>query len=201
LGRKVEGAILDLRAAHPSAEMEVIAFGKKAVESLRRMNRPPQLSFEQLAEDPNEWPLFETLAKVESQFRDGSIDEVHIVFTKFKSALSSAPVVERLLPLDSAMLRPSGKTDASERYKKLLFEPTVEAVFNGIIPRVFRALVLQGALDAKASEHGSRMAAMDAATKNAGDLIKRLQLKYNKLRQSGITSELLDIIGGSEALG
>ena len=66
--------------------------------------------------------------------------------------------------------------------------------------RVLHSQVLQAALDAKASEHASRMKAMDAATKNAGDLTKRLQLTYNKLRQAGITAELLDIIGGAEAI-
>jgi F-type H+-transporting ATPase subunit gamma len=68
------------------------------------------------------------------------------------------------------------------------------------LSRVFRVRLLQASLDSKASEHASRMTAMDAATKNAGDLIKRLQLTYNKLRQAGITGELLDIIGGAEAI-
>lgn len=201
LGRKVESVLRELRQAHPAAAMEVVAFGRKAVDSLRRMNRAPDVAHENLAEDPSEWPLPEVLNRVEAEFRAGQFDAVHLVYTKFKSALSSAPVAEVLLPLSPSLLRPSGEPSSADRLRKLLLEPSPEAVLNGVIPRVFRSLVLQGALDSKASEHGSRMAAMDAATKNAGDLIRRLQLSYNKLRQSGITSELLDIIGGSEALG
>jgi len=201
LGRRVESTLLELRAIRPSAEIEVIAFGRKAVESLRRMNRASQMALENLSEDPTQWPLTEVLSKVENDFREGRLDAVHLIYTKFKSALSSTPVTEQLLPLSVNMLRPAGESGGSVSDRNLLFEPTPEAVFDQVVPRVFRSLVLQGALDAKASEHGSRMAAMDAATKNAGDLIRRLQLRYNKLRQSGITSELLDIIGGSEALG
>lgn len=201
LGRRVESTLLELRSIRPSAEIEVIAFGRKAVESLRRMNRAPQVALDQLSEDPTQWPLNSVLTKLEIDFREGRLDAVHLIYTKFKSALSSTPVSEQLLPLTAAMLKPAGDTKQGAGDRNLLFEPTPEAVFDQVVPRVFRSLVLQGALDAKASEHGSRMAAMDAATKNAGDLIRRLQLKYNKLRQSGITSELLDIIGGSEALG
>lgn len=201
LGRRVESTLLELRSIRPSAEIEVIAFGRKAVESLRRMNRAPQVALDQLSEDPTQWPLNSVLTKLENDFREGRLDAVHLIYTKFKSALSSTPVSEQLLPLTAAMLKPAGDTKQGAGDRNLLFEPTPEAVFDQVVPRVFRSLVLQGALDAKASEHGSRMAAMDAATKNAGDLIRRLQLKYNKLRQSGITSELLDIIGGSEALG
>lgn len=201
LGRKVESTIKDLRAAHPAAEMQIVAFGRKAVESLRRMNRAPDSAYEHLSEDPSQWPLAEVLTSIEAEFRAGRLDAVHLVYTRFVSALSSVPVSGLLLPLDPRLLRPEGEVPSGDRLRKLLFEPTPEAVLDGVIPRVFRSLVLQGALDSKASEHGSRMAAMDAATKNAGDLIRRLQLSYNKLRQSGITSELLDIIGGSEAIG
>lgn len=201
LGRKVEYTIRDLRSAHPAAEMEIVAFGRKAVETLRRMNRAPDVAYDHLSEDPILWPFAEVLNKLEADFRSGRLDAVHLVYTKFKSALSSQPVTELLLPLSPERLQIAGEPSDADRMRKLLFEPTPEAVFDAVIPRVFRSLVLQGALDSKASEHGSRMAAMDAATKNAGDLIRRLQLSYNKLRQSGITSELLDIIGGSEAVG
>ncbi len=201
LVRKVESTILDLRSGDPGADMELVAFGRKAVEGLRRMNRAPQFAFDQLPEDPNQWELGPVLARIESDFREGRIDAVYLVYTKFRSALSSAPITEQLLPMKPSMLRPDRSAGAPDRFRKLVFEPSPQQVFSAIVPRVFRSLVLQGALDSKASEHGSRMAAMDAATKNAGELIKGLQLKYNKLRQSGITSELLDIIGGSEALG
>jgi F-type H+-transporting ATPase subunit gamma len=81
-----------------------------------------------------------------------------------------------------------------------LFEPNPQRVFDAVVPRIVRAIVRQAAFDTKASEHASRMTAMDNATKNAKELIYSLTLKRNKLRQSGITSQLLDIVGGAEAL-
>ena len=82
----------------------------------------------------------------------------------------------------------------------IIFEPSPAEVFRSLVPKIFRARVRQSCLDAKASEHGSRMTAMDAATKNGEELSLKLQLLSNKLRQGSITSELLDIIGGANAI-
>ena len=81
-----------------------------------------------------------------------------------------------------------------------LFEPNPQRVFDAVIPRIMRATVRQAAFDTKASEQASRMTAMDNATKNASELIHGLTLKRNNLRQTGITNQLLDIVGGAEAL-
>src|SRR4029079_14905821 len=104
-----------------------------------------------------------------------------LLFTRFRSALSMSVVVEKLLPMDAAMvaaLVPAKKQDAQGPSGVTLFEPSVTEVFAAILPRIVRSNVLQAALDAKASEQGSRMTAMEAATKNAGDLSRKLQLTY-----------------------
>jgi F-type H+-transporting ATPase subunit gamma len=156
-----------------------------------------------LAEDANLWPIDDICRELEQDFISGKLDEVYMIYTKFKSALSMTVTTEKLLPMDSgsSLLAEGQNTDTSASVSAgvTLFEPSVEGVFSQLIPRILRSRVRQAALDAKASEYGSRMTSMESATKNAGQLIKKLQLTYNKVRQSRITSELLDILGGSEA--
>jgi F-type H+-transporting ATPase subunit gamma len=91
-------------------------------------------------------------------------------------------------------------TDGGVHIKKLILEPSRAEVLDQLLPRILQTKFRHFCFHAKASEHGSRMTAMDAATKNADELTYKLQLTYNKVRQSGITSELLDILGGAEAI-
>lgn len=187
-----------------SAEVDAVVLGKKPAEFFRRVKLAYSSSYEKLPEDANVWPFEEICTHLETRFLAGNIDQLYVAYTKFKSALSVEVRVEQLLPFSlgevALELQVEPSPDSLQVGGKVIFEPSTDEVFSAIIPRVFRAKVRQACLESKASEHGSRMAAMDAATKNAGDLINRLRLTYNKLRQSGITSELLDIIGGAEAL-
>jgi F-type H+-transporting ATPase subunit gamma len=174
-------------------DAELVILGKKPAEYLRRLKVPYKISYENLSDNPITWPIQDTLDEAIRDFIEGKIDKVSVLYTQFKSALSMTPVLEQLLPVVS--LQSEGTEIASPK-----FEPSVESVFNALVPRLVRAQMQQAAFDAKTSEYGARMTAMDAATKNAGDLIKKLTLTANKLRQTGITSELLDIIGGAEAI-
>jgi F-type H+-transporting ATPase subunit gamma len=198
VNRRVEQAARELRDRYIDASISFSVIGKKPAEFFRRSKMPYVVSYEDLPDEALRWPIEELCRSVETEFVEGKIDEVFILYTRFKSALSVSVEVERILPLEV------GEQDHVEELTpqpKVLFEPSPEQVFEALVPRIFRSLVRGACLNAKASEHGSRMTAMDAATKNAGDLIDRLQLHYNKLRQTGITSELLDIVGGAEALG
>ncbi len=172
---------------------ELVVLGKKPAEFLRRLKVPYKISYETLSDDPLTWPIQETLDEAVKDFIDGKIDKVSVLYTQFKSALSMTPVLEELLPVVS--LESDSVSVSTPK-----FEPSVADVFQALVPRLVRAQMQQAAFDAKTSEYGARMTAMDAATKNAGDLIKKLTLTANKLRQTGITSELLDIIGGAEAI-
>ena len=108
---------------------------------------------------------------------------------------------EKLLPFDAGAepSATSAKADAPSA-GVTLFEPSIEKVFSALMPRILSAKVRQYSLDAKASETAARMTAMDSATKNAKQLSRKLELQFNKIRQGRITSELLDIIGGAEAV-
>lgn len=194
LNKKIE-AFLKEKA---SFELSAHILGKKPAEHFRRVKRAYVQSFENLSDDASTWPVEEVCRGLEQDFLDGKIDELYVIYTKFKSALSMTPLVEKLLPMDPSSLPVSEAENVSGG--TTLFEPSAEAVFTALVPRLMRSKVRQAALDAKASEQGSRMTAMENATKNASEIIYSLDLKYNKLRQSRITAELLDIIGGAEAL-
>lgn len=199
LNKKVDSFIKEKTANGATAAVSYI-LGKKPAEYFRRVKRTYEKSYEKLAEDANTWPVDEVCQELEHMFLVNKIDELYVIYTKFKSALSMTPLAEKLLPMDPSSL--PAVTTASDQggAGTTIFEPSAQEVFAALIPRIMRSKVRQAALDAKASEQGSRMTAMENATKNATEIIYTLDLKYNKLRQSRITAELLDIIGGAEAL-
>ncbi len=130
---------------------------------------------------------------------DGKFDEVHVVYNEFKSAIMQEVHVEKLLPLkpeeldinDDVITPPSSET---------LFEPDQTEVLEALLPRHVSVQVLRCLLESVASEMGARMTAMENATNNAGELIDKLTLKYNRARQAAITTELMEITSGAEAL-
>jgi F-type H+-transporting ATPase subunit gamma len=184
---------------HSNQKIDTFIFGKKPAEYFRRRNRACTLSYENLSDDPNAWPIADLMSKIEDGYNEGTYSAVYLIYTKFKSAITVTAETQKFLPVDLQSLMTSTNQEAS-KLGSLLFEPTPEAVFRALIPRIVSSKFRQASLESKASEQGSRMTAMDSATKNANELIGKLTLKYNKLRQTGITSELLDIIGGAEGL-
>ena len=115
------------------------------------------------------------------------------MYNEFKSAISQEVVVEQLLPVV-----PIQNDDAS--MGEFIYEPSKEEIMDAVLPRHVTVQIYRMMLESVASEMGARMSAMDAATKNAGELIDRLTLQYNRARQAAITTELMEIIGGAEAL-
>ena len=188
-------------------ELEILTVGRKPAEYCRRVGRKTLKSFEEVPEDAAKWPIEEAAKLIEERFLSGEVSEVFFLVTKFKSAISMTPTVAKLLPMDAGSLAAQALLDQGSPTSAIatktgvtLFEPSAQQVFAAILPRLLRSKLRQGAFDAKASETGARMTAMDAATKNAGELIDKLTRLRNKLRQNGITSQLLDIVGGAEAV-
>lgn len=141
-------------------------------------------------------PDYKVAAEIAKEIVDSYInetfDETYLIYSKFKSALSQEPVIQRLLPIESP--------NKSEEATEYIYEPSQEAILADILPKYIEVQVFGALLESAASEHGARMAAMDSATKNAKEMIEGLTLKYNRLRQAAITKELMEIIGGAEAL-
>jgi F-type H+-transporting ATPase subunit gamma len=200
VNRRFEQLCKELAVKHPGCEISSVLLGKKPAEYFRRMGRPYVEALESLSDDPSAWPLQDLCQKLEIDFIKGEFDELHVVYTRFRSAISQAAVAERLIPLSRDAVTVSAADAGAAATGITLFEPNPQRVFDAVVPRIVRAMTRQAAFDTKASEHASRMTAMDNATKNAKELIHSLTLKRNKLRQSGITSQLLDIVGGAEAL-
>ena len=125
-----------------------------------------------------------------------SFDECYILYNFFKSVISQEVKTERLLPYEKLNFE-SDKEGESIFYD---FEPDVEEVLEKILPKNFIVQIYKSVLESRASEQGARMTAMDNATRNAGDMIDSLSLKYNRQRQAIITKELIEIISGAEAL-
>jgi F-type H+-transporting ATPase subunit gamma len=198
--RRVEALYGELRAKYPGVEISSVILGKKPAEYYRRTSKSYIEAIEVLSDDPNNWPTQEICQRLEIEFLKGEFDELHLVYTRFRSAMLTIPTAERLLPLNRELLATTTTVGASVATGITLFEPNPQRVFDAVVPRIMRAIVRQAAFDTRASEHANRMTAMDSATKNAKDLIHSLTLTRNKLRQTGITSQLLDIVGGAEAL-
>ncbi len=131
-------------------------------------------------------------------FNKGEVDAIYLVYNEFKSALSQNLVVERLLPVS----HPVGeeRETLTGRAPEFMFEPNKEALLTNLVPMYVDISILRALYESMASELGARMTAMDAATKNAKEMIGSLTLQYNRARQAAITKELMEIIGGSEAL-
>ncbi len=201
INRRVDALIAELTAKNPEAEISSVLLGRKPAEYYRRIGRAYIESVENVSDDPAEWPVQEICQRLEIDFLRGEFDELYLVYTSFRSAISTVPTAEKLIPLSKeAVAVESVDQGAVTATGVATFEPNPQRVFDAVVPRIVRAMVRQAAFDTKASEHACRMTAMDNATKNASDFIHTLTLKRNKLRQSGITSQLLDIVGGAEAL-
>lgn len=185
-----------------SAKVSVLCVGKKGHDAFKKTphhiigtDLPHHLNelFDKLTFD-NVAPVAEKIMKA---FADNQFDRVYLVYNQFKNAAMQIPVAERFLPIEAA---PSdGKATGNKRVD-YIFEPNQEYIVNELIPKSLKIQFYKALLDSVASEHGSRMTAMHKATDNAKELLRNLKISYNKARQAAITNEILEIVGGAEAL-
>jgi F-type H+-transporting ATPase subunit gamma len=131
-----------------------------------------------------------------AQYLESQVDEVHLIYNEFRSVAVQRPVRQQLLPIPKTE---GGGQPAAESVD-YIYEPGPEAILGDLLPRHVRMQVFRALMESLAGEYGARMTAMEAATKNAKEMIEVLTIQYNKARQEKITKELLDIVGGAEAL-
>jgi F-type H+-transporting ATPase subunit gamma len=132
-------------------------------------------------------------AELVEAFTKHEVDEVYLVYNEFKSVIQQRLVVDRLLPIERHALRPQ------EPAMDYLYEPSPPAIFNEILPKHVEVQVWKALLESVAAEHGARMTAMDSATNNATEMIDRLTLYMNKVRQAAITKEIIEVVSGAGA--
>jgi F-type H+-transporting ATPase subunit gamma len=130
-----------------------------------------------------------------SEFANGTYDKVEIVYNEFKNVATQIMRTEQFLPIVS------NNDDDNEVSTDYIYSPSVEVIVEELIPKSLKIQLYKAVLESNASEHGARMTAMDKATDNAGELLEELKLSYNRTRQAAITTEILEIVGGAEALG
>jgi F-type H+-transporting ATPase subunit gamma len=170
-----------------------IASGRKAVAFFRFRRVELAEVFTGFTDNPtyeNAREIGRTLTRI---FDDEDADEVYLVYNRFESALNQRPVVNRLLPV-------AREEDEDEGTSYMDYVPDAETVLKRLVPRYVETMVWQALLEGAAGEHGARMTAMKNATDNANDLVSDLTLQMNKARQAQITQEILEIVGGAEAL-
>ena len=175
------------------ADVTVIAVGKKGREWLLRYDPVVRAEFTGIPDNPTTYHIGPIVRILIDDFLSGYTDEVLMVYTDFVNTIRQEPIVHRLLPVEPA--EPS-----ASMAPEYIFEPSPEAVLNRVLYGFTEVQVLQALYESLASEHSARMVAMRNATDAAGELIDDLTLTYNKARQGTITSELIDIVGGTAAL-
>ena len=129
---------------------------------------------------------------------DTTIDKVFVAYTEFKTVLSQSPVIEQLLPIPRTALA-SGEETAPTAEAEYIYEQPAEEIFSKLLPKQVEIQIYKGMLESVASEQGSRMTAMDSASKNAGELIDTLTLNMNRIRQAAITKEIIEVVSGAAA--
>jgi len=177
-----------------SADVALIAVGKKGSTffSKRKYNVLQSLSVPSSGARLSDALEVSMIAR--EKFEAGELDAIYVCYAKFYSPIRQVPQVVQLLPIEPVAGDAGGEAAAFD------FEPDAESLLETLLPRYFRTLVWQAMVESTASEFGARMTAMTSATDNAGKMINELTLKANRERQASITKEILEVVGGAEAL-
>lgn len=199
INKKLNETISHLYSQNPSLQISILPIGKKITEYTKKKKlniftiKDINIDLLELSEKPK----FENASLVANfvikQFLDKKIDSVILIYNQFKNPAVQIPVAENFLPISKSENTPKNNID-------YIFEPDRNYIINELIPQSLKTQLYKALLDSNASEHGARMTAMHKATDNAKELLRTLRIEYNKARQASITKEILEIVGGAEAL-
>lgn len=194
--RKVERQMVAGKQKYEQIQFSVV--GKKGRDFFVARHLTPEQTQTSIYDTFN----FEQALKMAAQITEGYLtekfDEYYLAYNKFISAISQEVVTVRILPFE---VRTTDTQTSSETYTpEYIYEPSRAGILDALLPKALATTIYQAFLESIAGEHGARMAAMDAATNNSREMIRRLTLQSNRLRQAAITKELMDIVNGAEAL-
>lgn len=173
----------------------ILPLGKRALDYFRKRDFPMDAAFVNVFQDLSYSHVSDIAEHVMDAFRTGKYDKVILFYNEFKNVATQILRIEQYLPVLPAA--PTEKKVVSIDY---IYQPDQEEIVSGLIPKSLKVQLFKALLDSNAAENGARMTAMDKATENAGELLKELRLTYNRTRQAAITKEILEIVGGAEAL-
>ena len=180
------------------AELGQVASGRKAVAFFRFRNIELDESYTGFTDSPTYEQAREIGRALTGLFEDERADEIYLVYNRFENVMTQRPVLKRLIPV--ATEEEEGEEERSDSLAYMEYVPDPETVLNELVPRYVETMVWQALLEGAAGEHGARMTAMKNATDNANDLARDLTLQMNKARQAQITSEIIEIAAGADAL-
>ena len=179
-------------------EALIYAIGKKAKDTLERRGYEILGEYNEVILDPMYQDAVDITKKLLSDYKEGKISEIYVVYTHFKNTVVHVPTLKKLLPIS---LDEAEKEEDKEKSTLLMnYAPNEEEVLEAIVPKYISAIIYGSLQQAIASENGARMNAMENATNNADELIDKLLLKYNRARQGAITQELTEIVAGANAI-
>jgi len=185
--------------AEAGVGVKLSVVGRKGREYLRRRKAPVTQTFEGVWENLGPEQAKRIAHDILKPFLAGEVDAIYLVYSEFKSAMTQKVVFEPLFPLTQAPHDASPKNEG-HALSSFSFEPSKAALLERLVPMYVEITILRALYESRASFFGAQMTAMDSATKNASELIEKLTLKYNRARQAAITTEIMEIIGGAEAL-
>ncbi|MDO4451132.1 MAG: F0F1 ATP synthase subunit gamma [Moraxella sp.] len=180
-----------------SVEAEFAAIGSKGVGFFRNFGGNVTSVVTDYGDSPNYEQISAPVQTMLDDYQNGKLDRIYLVYNQFVNAMTQKPSVTQLVPLPEGTLTENESASHGWDY---IYEPDAKTLIDGLMVRYIESLVYQAVLENIASEQSARMVAMKAATDNAGNLIKDLQLVYNKLRQAAITREISEIVGGAAAV-
>lgn len=190
--RTTERFILENQEAYEAVSLSIV--GRKALEYFSRRNYTIRKDYVNIFR----MLTYETASTIADDvieaYAGGQFDEIYLVYNVFRSAISQRPVLVKLLPIDPIPVEPEHVVTS------YIYEPSEREILEALLPRYVEFQIYRALLESQAGEHGARMTAMDSATNNAEEMLEKLTLHYNRARQGAITKELMDIIGGAEAL-
>ena len=184
---------LETVRSYGDADVTVYSIGRKMADAMRKAGKPSPADYQKLADKPSYSPAAELAEKLMEEFLAGRLDRIDLVYNHFVSSGKQVPVRETLLPMGNFLL-----SEAKESDVDYILEPSASALLADLVPKSLRLKFYTALLDSNASEHAARTVAMQTATDNGEDLLQELTLQYNKSRQQKITSEILDLAGGSQ---
>ena len=176
-------------------EVSISQLGRKGRDYFRRRKRPLRVFHEGMLNKPNYGDASALGQAVIDLFLTHEVDEVYVCYSEFVNMVTQRPVVKKLLPIT-----PETMEEEEQELLEYIFEPSREGVLNDLLPNYIKLQLLEAFFQTAVSEHAARMTAMDNAVNNCKEMVRDLTLIYNKARQAAITAELMDIVGGVEAL-
>ena len=177
----------------PIESIIMTMIGRKGFDYFKRRSYEIRGNFQETRPEDQMNVVREVISQCIQRYENGELNKVYLAYNHYRSVINQKPVIEQLLPI------PKTEAENSDD-REVTFEPSPEAILDRLLDKFLENRIYVSWLDSSAGEHAARMTAMDSATKNAGDMIDKLQLTYNRTRQAAITTELIEIISGAESI-